>query len=274
MIEKWFEHTSADPYSYVKWFGESFVLLLLYVDDMLILGKDMFVIGRLKELRNSFAMKDLGLAKKILGMQISRDRRAKRIWLSQERYIKKVLERFGMKDAKLVGSPLPNYFRICAKQYPKSDEEKNKMNNVPYASAIESLMYAMVCTRPGIAYVVGITSRVLANPGKEHWAVVKWVLCYLRGSSKVSLCFGEGPDVLCGYTNADMARDIDTRKSTSGFVILFEGRVVSWQSKLQKCIALSMEEVEYVATTELCKEMLWMKKFLLELRLKQDEYVV
>ena len=70
---------------------------------------------------------------------------------------------------------------------PKNDEEKNKMKNVLYASAVGSLMYVMVCTRPGIAYVVGITSRFLANLGKEHWAAVKWIFRYLRESSKVRL---------------------------------------------------------------------------------------
>ena len=90
----------------------------------------------------------------------------------------------------------------------------------------------------------------------------------------MSICFREGPAVLPGYTDADMARDIDTRKSTSGFVVLFARGAVSWQSKLQKCIALSTTEAEYVATTELCKEMLWMKKFMQELGLKQDEYEV
>ena len=90
MIENGFKHTTADPCVYVKCFGESFVLLLLYVDDMLILGKDMSIISRLKkDLSNSFAMKDLRRAKKILGMQISRDTRAKRIWLSQERRLRR-----------------------------------------------------------------------------------------------------------------------------------------------------------------------------------------
>ena len=83
MSENEFKHTAADPCVYIKWFGESFVLLLLYVDDMLILGKDMPIIDRLtKELSKSFAMKDLGPAKQILGMEIFRDKRAKKIWLS------------------------------------------------------------------------------------------------------------------------------------------------------------------------------------------------
>ena len=85
IIENGFKHTTTDPCVYVKWFGESFVLLLFYFDDRLILGKDMSIISRLKDLSNSFAMKDLRPAKQILGMQISRDTRAKRIWLSQER---------------------------------------------------------------------------------------------------------------------------------------------------------------------------------------------
>ena len=161
-------------------------------------------------------------------MQISRDRKNKKIWLSQKKYIEKVLERFSMSNAKPVGSPLAVHFKLCSEQSPSSDEEKEKMQKVPYASAVGSLMYAMVCTRPDIAYAVGVTSRFLANPGKEHWAAVKWIFRYLRGSSKVCLSFGGGPPVLTGYTDADMARDIDTRKSTSGYVLTFAGGAVSW----------------------------------------------
>ena len=80
--------------------------------------------------------------------------------------------------------------------------------------------------------------------------------------------------MLTGYTDADMARDIDTRKSTSSYVLTFAGGAVSWQSRLQRCIALSTTEAEYIAATEVCKEMLWMKEFLQELGLKQKNYVV
>ncbi|PNX96549.1 putative gag/pol polyprotein, partial [Trifolium pratense] len=111
------------------------------------------------------------------------------------------------------------------------------MNKVSYASAVGSLMYAMVCTRADITHVVGVISRFLANPRKEHWNAVKWILRYLRGTSKMSLCFGSRNPELIGYTDADMARDIDSRKSTSGFLITFSGGAVSWRSKLQKCVA-------------------------------------
>ena len=88
------------------------------------------------------------------------------------------------------------------------------------------------------------------------------------------LCFGSGKPMLDGYTDSDMAGDVDSRKSISGFMMTFAGGVVSWQSKLQKCVALSTTEAEYIAITEGCKEALWMRKFLEELGLKQEKYGV
>jgi hypothetical protein len=103
---------------------------------------------------------------------------------------------------------------------------------------------------------------------------VKWIFRYLRGSSKSCLGFGSSKPILEGYTDADMTGDLDGRKSTSGFLFTFAGGAVSWQSKLQKCVALSTTEAEYIVATKAGKEMLWMKRFLQDLGLKQDEYVV
>ena len=88
------------------------------------------------------------------------------------------------------------------------------------------------------------------------------------------ICFGGSKPILEGFTDADMAGDLDGRKSTSGFLFTFAGGAISWQSKLQKCVALSTTEAEYIAATEASKEMLWMKRFLLELGLSQLAYVV
>lgn len=148
------------------------------------------------------------------------------------------------------------------------------MSTIPYSSAVGSLMYAMVCTRPDIAHSVGVVSRYLSNPGKVHWDAVKWIFRYLRGTSKLCLCYGGGKPILEGYTDADMAGYLDSRKSTSGYVFTFSGGAFSWQSKLQKCVALSTTEAEYIAAVEASKEMLWLKRFLQELGLKQGEYVV
>uniref|UniRef100_A0A2N9HFH0 Uncharacterized protein n=1 Tax=Fagus sylvatica TaxID=28930 RepID=A0A2N9HFH0_FAGSY len=227
-----------------------------------------------KELFKSFDMKDLRLAKQILGMQILRDKKAKKLWLSQEKYVERVLKRFNIKHAKPVSTPLGGHFKLSKKSCPSSNKEKDNMASIPYSSAVGSLLYVMVCTRLDIAHAVGVVSRFMVNPGKEHWEEVKWIFRYLRGRSKLYLSFGNSKPVLEGYTNADMTGDLDGRKSTSGFLFTFVGGAVSWQSKLQKCVALSTTEAEYITATEVGKEMLWMKWFLQDLGLKQDEYVV
>lgn len=275
MIDHGYQRTNVDHCVYIRRFGNDFIILLLYVDDMLIVGKDISEIVRLKkELSKSFAMKDLGPAKQILGMRIFRERKANKLWLSQEQYIEKILARFDMDKAKPVGTPLAGHFKLSSSQSPSSEKKKSEMEKIPYSSAVGSLMYAMVCTRPDLAHAVGVVSRFLSNPGKEHWAAVKWIFRYLRGTSKLCLCFGDDKPVLVGYTDADMAGDIDSRKSTSGYLITFAGGAVSWQSKLQKCVALSTTEAEYIAITEACKEMLWMKRFLIELGINQNQYIV
>lgn len=148
------------------------------------------------------------------------------------------------------------------------------MNCVPYASAVGSLMYAMVCTRPDIAHAVGVVSRFLANPGKGHWDAVKWILRYIRGTTSYCLSFGCSKPFLEAFTDADLAGDVDSYRSTSGYLFCFANGAVSWQSRLQKCVALSTTEAEYIAVTEACKEMLWMKKFFYELGIQQERYVL
>jgi hypothetical protein len=141
---------------------------------------------------------------------------------------------------------------------PKTQEEIEYMSRVPYSSAVGSLMYAMVCTRPDIAHAVGVVSRYMKNPGKEHWEVVKWILRYLRGTATHALFFGGSNIFLQGYVDSDMAGDKDNKRSTTGYVFTIGGTIVSWISKLQKVVALSTIEVEYVVATEASKEMIWL----------------
>ena len=267
MVKHGYSKTTSNHCVFVKKFSDgNFIVLLLYVDDMLIVGQDFSKINHLKiELGKFFAMKDLGPAKQILGMKIIRDRKQGLIWLSQKNYVKKVLERFNMDNAKPVGSLLTVYFNFSSKQYSSNEKDKRKMMKILYSSAVGSLMYIMVCTRPNIAHTVGVVSRFLSNPEKEHWAVVKWILRYLRGTSNVCLCYGKDKPILDGFTDVDMVGDIDSRKSTSGYLMTFVRGAISWQSKLQKCVALSTTEAEFIAITEVCKEVFWLKQFLQEL---------
>ncbi|KAL5762397.1 hypothetical protein ACOSP7_018661 [Xanthoceras sorbifolium] len=275
MSSSGFTRCQADHCCYIKRFDNSFIILLLYVDDMLIAGSDMQEIMNLKrELSKQFAMKDLGAAKQILGMRIKRDTKSGTLLLSQAEYIKKVLSRFNMQDAKPVSTPLGIHFRLSKEQSPKTEEERTHMAKVPYASAIGSLMYAMVCTRPDIAQAVGAVSRYMNNPGKIHWEAVKWILRYLRGTTNKTLCFKGGDTTLTGYVDADLAGNVDIRKSTTGYVYTLGGTAVSWVSQLQKIVALSTTEAEYVAVTEASKEMVWLQSFLEELGKKQEDNVL
>jgi hypothetical protein len=131
-------------------------------------------------------------------------------------------------------------------------------------------MYAMVCTRPYIAHAVGVVSRYMKNPGKEHWEVVKWILRYLKGTYNHALCFGGLDIVLQGYVDSDMAGDKDSRMSTTGYAFTIGGIEVSWISKIQKIVALSTIEVEYFAAIEASKEMIWLQSFMKKLGKKKE----
>ncbi|CAM8972377.1 unnamed protein product [Rhodiola kirilowii] len=167
-----FSRCEADHCCYVKRYKNSYIILLLYVDDMLIAGANWNEIDVLKKkLSKKFAMKDLGVAKQILGMRIIRNKEC--LKLSQEEYVKKVLKRFKMNDARPVSTPLASHFQLSKDQSPVTEDEMKHMDTIPYASANGSLKYAMVYTRPDIAHAVGVVSRFMSNPGRQHWEAVK-----------------------------------------------------------------------------------------------------
>ena len=167
--------------------------------------------------------------------------------------MEKVLDKFNTGKAKPVSSPLGSHLKLSSKQSPSSEKEKEEMQKVSYASVVGSLMYAMVCTRLDIAHVIGVVNRFLSNPGKEQRAIVEWILRYLMDISKTCLCFGTNKPVLVGCIDADMAGDVDSRKSTSAYLITFLGGAVSWKSNLQKCVALLTIEAEYIISLKLAR---------------------
>ena len=187
--------------------------LLLHVDNMLIAAKRKEEITIKAQLNNEFEIKDLRAAKKILGMEILRDRVAGRLSLSPIGYIEKVLRRFNMQNANLVTAPLASHFRLSSALCPQSDEKVDYMSRLPYSSAMGSLMYAMVCSHPDLAYGVNAVNRYMEKPNKEHWKAVQWIMRYLNGSSSVCLQFDRTRDGVAGYVNSDYARDPNKRRS-------------------------------------------------------------
>ncbi|KAE8681332.1 hypothetical protein F3Y22_tig00111330pilonHSYRG00176 [Hibiscus syriacus] len=270
-----FIRCQADHCCYIKKFHNNFIILLLYVDDMLVSGLDMQEIINLKQkLSKQFAIKDLGATKHILGMRIKRDTKSGTLMVSQAEYINKVVSRFNMQDAKPESTPLGVHFILFEEQSPKTEKERAHMMKVPYALVIGSLMYAMVCTRPYIAHPVGVVSRYMNNPGKVHWEAVKWILRHLRGTTNKTLCFKGGDTMLTGYVDADLAENVDIRRSITGYVYTLGGTTISWVSQLQKIVAFSSTEAEYVSVMEANKEIVWLQSFLEELGKKQENNVL
>ncbi|XP_052170366.1 secreted RxLR effector protein 161-like [Diospyros lotus] len=170
-----------------------------------------------------------------------------------------------MEDSKRGLLPFRHGIHLSRDMCPKTQEERDRMSRIPYASAIGSLMYAMLCTRPDIAHAVSVTSRYQSNPGEQHWIAVKNILKYLRRTKDLILTYGTGELKVEGYTDSDFQSDIDDRKSISGYVFTCNGGVFSWKSSKQDTTADSTTEAEYIAASDAAKEAVWIKKFVTEL---------
>jgi transposase InsO family protein len=255
-----------EPCVYKRIKGDKLVFLILYVDDILLIGNDVGVLTSVKEwLAKQFDMKDLGEASFILGIQVIRDRKNRTIALSQASYIDKILSRFSMQDSKKGMLPFRHGIKLSKEQVPKNEHEEQFMSRVPYASAVGSLMYAMLCTRPDICFAVGIVSRFQSKPGPDHWTAVKHIFKYLKRTRDNMLVYSGGDLIPVGYTDSDFQSDSDSRKSTSGAVFTIGGGAVIWRSIKQSCIADSTMEAEYVAACEAAKEAVWLRQFLIDL---------
>jgi hypothetical protein len=155
---------------------------------MLLVGNNMDFIKEVKSnIFSKFDMKDLGVANFILGMEIKRDHANMKLWLNKRKYVETILQRFNMYGIKPVKVPIPIGVNLFVGQCPKTREEEEDMSHVLYASAVGSLIYEMICTRPDIAHAVGFLSRYMSKLGKENWTSVKRVFRYLRGTTNYGL---------------------------------------------------------------------------------------
>ncbi|MCO5558896.1 hypothetical protein L7F22_012486 [Adiantum nelumboides] len=164
--------------------------------------------------------------------------------------------------------PFLSYVKLSNQDCPQSEAKKVEMDKVSFACG--SLMYAMIATCPDIAFVVGVVSRYMSNPGKKHWEAVKGIMRYLKHTKSMRICYGSQDLSVRGYTDSDYARDLDKRISTSGYVFTLVGGAISWQSRLQDCIMHSTTEAEYVVANEACKEAIWLDRLVADLGIKVD----
>ncbi|KAL6322834.1 hypothetical protein AAG906_020834 [Vitis piasezkii] len=175
--------------------------------------------------------------------EIHRDRSRGILGLSQKAYIDKVLSRFGMSNCAPRDTPVAKGDKFSLHQCPKNELEKKDMERFPYASAIGSLMYAQVCTRPDIAYIVGMLGRYLSNLGMDHWKKAKRVMRYLQRTKDYMLTYRRSSHLeIVGYSDSDFTGCLDSRRSTSGYIFMLAGGTVSWKSVKQTLIASSTME--------------------------------
>ncbi len=252
---------------YKKVSGSSVAFLILYVDDILLMGNNIEMLESIKAyLNKSFSMKDLGEAAYILGIKIYRDRSRRLIGLSQSTYLDKILKKFNMENSKKGFLPVLQGMRLSKTQSPTTAADREKMSSVPYASAVGSLMYAMLCTRPDINLAISLVGRYQSDPGMEHWTAVKNILKYLKRTKEMFLVYGGDEElVVKGYVDASFDTDPDDSKSQTGYVYVLNGGAVSWCSSKQEVVAASTCEAEYIAASEAAHEGIWMKELITDL---------
>ncbi|GKD48802.1 retrotransposon protein, putative, ty1-copia subclass [Tanacetum coccineum] len=255
-----------EPCVYQKASGSNVTLLILYVDDIIIMGNHIPCLQRVKiYLGKCFAMKDLGEAAFILGIKIYRDRSKRLTGLIQSAYMDKILKRYRMDNSKCGYIPMQERLDLNKIQGASTPGEVKHMQNVPYASTVGSIMYAVRCTRPNVAFAQNITSRFQQNPRELHWTVVKTILKYLRNTKDMFLVYGGNSDaklrVDC-YCDAGFETDKDDTKSQTGYVFVLNGGAVDWKSSKQSTTAMSTTEAEYIAASEAAMEAVWIRKFI------------
>ena len=258
-----FKQTEADPCVYFRESDDSIVGV--YVDDLLILaprGKNSVIEGIKHDLRKMFKIKELGEVKRILGMQITRIRSKRTVYIDQTAYIEKFLHEFAMEQDRVRPTTVPmNGYEHLHKT--TIDDEPGDSQG--YAKRVGSMMFAMVYSRPDICFALSKLSQHMSNPGAHHDIAVKQTLRYLRSTSGLRMKYGptkkDGQEVAKIYCDSDYAADIDSRRSVLGYVAMLGGGAVSWSSKRQKSVSTSTTEAEYMALSSASKQALWMRQF-------------
>ena len=258
-----YKQNVADPCVYYKHEvvdGKKIIMLIaVYVDDSILCSNQLDALKTLKKhLCERFEMDDRGEVHYILGMTVKRDRINHITTIDQKFYLQNVLVRFGMENSKPMSTPVDPDTKFVS----LSEDEKS-FDVTLFQAVIGSLNYAAICTRPDLSTAVGMLSKFMQRPGKEHWVGIKRVLRYVQGTINYGLVFRRSDDFrLQGFSDSDWAGCAETRKSTSGLVCRLGNCTVSWRSKKQPIVALSSTEAEYIALCSASQEVVWLRRLL------------
>lgn len=260
-----FNQSEVDKCLYSMKKGNDVCYMIVHVDDILVVSNNEQLIENFKNhIGSLFEVKAMGNVKHFLGIDVNRDQQGN-YHISQQQYIEKIVEEAGLNDGKTSKYPLmTGYFR-------HHDENFLECNN-EYRRLIGKLLYVSTNTRPDIAASVGILSQKISKPTKTDLIEVRRIIRYLNGTKNLSLKLSDKNEKgkLNVYSDASWAEDSNDRKSISGFLCGFNGGIVSWCSRKQDIVSLSSMEAEYIALSESCKELKWVKMLIGSF----NEYVV
>ena len=244
--------------------------LTVATNDMAVMSKRKVNAENFKRnIKRYWDITDNGAIRWFLGFQIKRDRRNKTLSINQHAYLESLAEKFRLTNSKPISTPIEPGTHYSKEQTLSTPNQVAKMNRIPYSKAIGSILWPAVMSRPDIAYMIGILSQFIQNPGHLHWEGVKQIIVYLYLMKNYCLTVGGTITKLIeGYSDADWASQKD-RHLISGYVFFLGCGAITWSSKKQHIIALSSTESEYIAQTHVAKEAIWIQSFVLEIRSDQ-----
>ena len=266
LTELGFTQTFSDAgvYVYQQCKGDGPLIVILYIDDIAIMGSSLKSVKQLKsDLAKHYEITDLGEISSYLGIRIMCDCSTKHLDIDQSSYIKDLLDRFNMTDANTYNTPLPADTDV---HLIKNTGEASQSDIKLYQSLISSLLYIQIGTCPDISFAVSHLSQYAANPSNQHLCLAKYILSYLAGTVDMCLCYdGNKGDGLYGYSDSSLEDQIDDRHSTCSFVFLLANSTISWSSCKQRTAAQSTTEAEYMAMTDAANQATWYRSLLSEL---------
>ncbi|CAM8949458.1 unnamed protein product [Rhodiola kirilowii] len=239
--------------------GSDFIMLLVYVDDVILTGTSQSIISEIKAyIHHEFQIKDLGVLKYFLGLEVARS--VDGIFLNQRKYALELLESANLTDCKPVKTPMELKHKLSLSQAPLLDDP------LPYRILVGKLIYLTI-TRPDLAYTVHILSQFMHKPTADHLQAVHRVLRYIKGAPAQGLLFPAMSDLtINAYCDADWASCPITRKSITGYCITLGPCAVSWKTKKQPVISRSSAESEYRSMAATCCELTWLVRLLTDMK--------
>lgn len=263
LTQQGYRKGGIDKTLFVKQDAENLMIAQIYVDDIVFGGMSNEMLRHfVQQMQSEFEMSLVGELTYFLGLQVKQMEDS--IFLSQSKYAKNIVKKFGMENASHKRTPAPTHLKLS------KDEAGTSVDQSLYRSMIGSLLY-LTASRPDITYAVGVCARYQANPKISHLNQVKRILKYVNGTSDYGIMYCHCSDsMLVGYCDADWAGSADDRKSTSGGCFYLGNNLISWFSKKQNCVSLSTAEAEYIAAGSSCSQLVWMKQMLKEYNVEQD----